>query len=419
MDTINPADVTLRDVSLAEFDTPTILKNGTEQAIKRRYEDFCMVDVDSHHYESESFSEILKYIEDPVLRHQAQFQGMGRNGITGPRGGYQDMDGRVARTVARHRDKIEPNTKRDVALTRRWMDALGVDITCLFPTPMLALGLTPRAEVEVALARAYNRWLVEEILPHEPRMKSMLYLPYNEPKECLRMVEDFGDKKGVIGFCITAPHYRGVYDNAYAKTYAALEERGLPLSFHSAFMWGGDRTMELCNRFISVHALGFTFYNMVHLTNWLVNGMPERYPKLKVIWIESGLAWLMFLIQRLDNEYMMRSNEAPLLKRKPSEYIREMYFTTQPMEMVENREELQLTFKRINAETQLLYSSDYPHWDMDLPSTIYDLPFLSEQAKRNILGGNALRLFNLEPTLSETKKQRLAAREAAQRTAAQ
>ena len=71
-------------------------------------------------------------------------------------------------------------------------------------------------------------------------------------------------------------------------------------------MWGGDRTMELCNRFIAVHALGFTFYNMVHLTNWIVNGMPERYPKLKVIWIESGLAWLMFLIQRLDNEYMMR-----------------------------------------------------------------------------------------------------------------
>jgi hypothetical protein len=419
MDTINPGDVTLRDVSLSEFDTPTILKNGTEQAIKRRYEDFCMVDVDSHHYESESFAEIAKYIEDPVMRHQAVFQGMGRNGITGPRGGYQDMDGRVARTVARHRDKIEPNTKRDIALTRRWMDALGVDITCLFPTPMLALGLAPRTEVEVALARAYNRWLVEEILPHEPRMKSMLYLPYNEPKECLRMVEDFGDKKGVIGFCITAPHYRGVHDNAYAKTYAALEERGLPLSFHSAFMWGGDRTMELCNRFISVHALGFTFYNMVHLTNWLVNGMPERYPKLKVIWIESGLAWLMFLIQRLDNEYMMRSSEAPLLKRKPSEYIREMYFTTQPMEMVDNREELQLTFKRLNAETQLLYSSDYPHWDMDLPSTIYDLPFLSEQAKRNILGGNALRLFNLEPILSETKKQRLAARAAAQRTAAQ
>ena len=57
----------------------------------------------------------------------------------------------------------------------------------------------------------------------------------------------------------------------------------------------------------------------------------------------------------------------------------------------------------MNAETQLLYSSDYPHWDMDLPSTIYDLPFLSEQAKRNILGENARKLFKLEQVLSETK----------------
>jgi hypothetical protein len=63
----------------------------------------------------------------------------------------------------------------------------------------------------------------------------------------------------------------------------------------------------------------------------------------------------------------------------------------------------------INAETQLLYSSDYPHWDMDLPSTIYDLPFLSAEAKRNILGENARRLFNLEPVRSETKRRRLAA----------
>jgi hypothetical protein len=149
---------------------------------------------------------------------------------------------------------------------------------------------------------------------------------------------------------------------------------------------------------------------MIHLTNWIVNGMPERYPKLKVIWIESGLAWVQFLMQRLDNEYMMRSSEVPLLKRKPSDYMREMYFTTQPMEMVDNREELEITFKKLNAETQLLYSSDYPHWDMDLPSTIYDLPFLSEQGKRNILGGNAIRLFNLQPTLSQTKHARVGAR---------
>ena len=66
------------------------------------------------------------------------------------------------------------------------------------------------------------------------------------------------------------------------------------------------------------------------------------------------------------------------------------------MEMVNNHSMLQETFKMINAETQLLYASDYPHWDMDLPSTIYDLPFLSLQAKKNILGESARKLFKLD-----------------------
>jgi predicted TIM-barrel fold metal-dependent hydrolase len=75
--------------------------------------------------------------------------------------------------------------------------------------------------------------------------------------------------------------------------------------------------------------------------------------------------------------------------------MREMYFASQPMEITDMGL-LQETFRVINAETQLVYSSDYPHWDFDLPSTIYDLPFVSETAKRNILGGNAIRLFNLK-----------------------
>ena len=100
-------------------------------------------------------------------------------------------------------------------------------------------------------------------------------------------------------------------------------------------------------------------------------------------------------MQRLDNEYMLRSSEAPALKRLPSEYIREMFFSSQPLER-QNMEGLEFTFKMIDAETQLLYASDWPHQDFDLPSTIYDLPFLNEKAKRNILGENALRLFQLD-----------------------
>jgi predicted TIM-barrel fold metal-dependent hydrolase len=68
------------------------------------------------------------------------------------------------------------------------------------------------------------------------------------------------------------------------------------------------------------------------------------------------------------------------------------------MEATDNEAALKVTFDMINAETQLMYSSDYPHWDFDVPALIHDLPFLSEDGKRDILGRNAQKLFNLDPT---------------------
>ncbi len=134
------------------------------------------------------------------------------------------------------------------------------------------------------------------------------------------------------------------------------------------------------------------------MTNWIINGLPERFPLLKLIWIESGLAWLPFLMQRLDHEYRMRMrmSEAPALKRLPSDYMREMFYTSQPMEKPRDLSILEQTFRMIDTPNRLMYSSDYPHWDFDLPSVIYDLPFLDATAKRRILGGNALRLFGIE-----------------------
>ena len=401
-----------RDLNLDEFDTTTALAHAAEQAVVRRYEDFMIVDVDSHHYETEAFTEIADYIDDPVFKHEAKFQGFGRPGMNQGHGAFQEIAGRIVRYPLRRKEKTPPEPHRDITLMRRWMDAMGVDVACMFPTPMLSLAAVPREEIETKLAWAYNRWLCDNILDEDKRLKSMLYLPFHDGAECLKMVETLGDRPGVIGFMVTAAHHSKVQSNAYVKTYAALQERGLPLAFHSGL--GNNPSLELVNRFMGVHALGFAWHNMVQMTNWLLNGLPERFPGLKTIWIESGLAWVPFLMQRLDNEWMMRPSDAPLLKRKPSDYMREMYYSSQPMEMVDNLEALELTFKMINAENQLLYSSDYPHWDMDLPSTIYDLPFLSEDAKRKILGGNAQKLFKLDTVLSDVKQQRRAARTAAQ-----
>ena len=120
---------------------------------------------------------------------------------------------------------------------------MGVDMAILFPTPMLHLGLHPQVEVEVALSHAYNRWLVEHVLAEEPRIRTMLYLPFNDPAATYRVVKEFTGKPGVVGFMVTSNRYRPVHHNDYMKTYALLEESNLPLAFHGAYNWN-DQSMH-------------------------------------------------------------------------------------------------------------------------------------------------------------------------------
>jgi uncharacterized protein len=377
-------------------DTRDVLAHASKSA--RKLNDYFIVDIDAHVTETAFWSEITDRIDNDYLRHAAQsFRERGGSppGLLNVQPGmlYQDMFGRIPHGQQADAG-IGEGTHRQVELTRRAMDSMGIDYTVAFPTPMLLLGMHPQAEVEVALGRAFNRWLIEEILPREPRLKGMMYLPFNDPDACVEVVEEFADEPGVIGFTVVSTRYRPVHHNSYMRLYAALQATGKPLAFHSGFHWG-DESMKQVNRFISMHAISFCYFNMIHLTNWIINGIPERFPNLKVIWVESGLAWLPFMMQRLDSEYMMRSSEAPMLRRRPSEYIRDMYFTSQPLE-TSNLKLTQATMEAVNADTQLLFASDWPHWDFDLPTTITNLPFLSEQAKRNILGLNAARLFGFE-----------------------
>ena len=395
----------IRSIRIGEkLDTYESLAHAEQQAIERGYSDFTIVDVDAHHYENESWAEIIEYIEDPVIKQLAQsYQSKdgSRSALIPQTIGNQQNSGRILRNKLRFTEETDGSVPRDVEIVKRAMRMIGIDYTVVFPTPMLFLGLHPQANIEVAVARAYARWMTEKILPVDSSIKTMLYLPFNDPTESLRLIEEFSDKPGVVGFMVTSVRFRPVHHRAYMKVYKALEERNMPLGFHAAYSDRGDRSMEQLGNFISVHALGFPFYNMIHLSNWVISGLPERFPNLKVIWIESGLAWIPFLMQRLDHEYMMRTQEAPLLKKKPSDYMREFFYTVQPMERYHDPDVLKMTFKMINAETQLLYASDYPHWDFDLPSVIYDLPFLTEEAKRNILGGSACKLFNLEKSKKE------------------
>ncbi len=395
-----------RRVSVEELNTSKLLAHASRQAKERKFEDVMIVDVDAHHYENEHFGEILPYMDNEVFKQLAlasRAKG-GRGSVAPSVFGFQDIGGRVTRYPLRDSEQAGKGYQRDIEIGHRWMDAMGVDYSCLFPTGMLNIGSHPQVEMEYELTWAYNRWVTEKVIPESNgRFFTMLGLPMSDPEGALKQVETFGDRKGVRGFMITAVRPNlPVHDNRLMKVYRAIEERGLALSFHSGFNWT-DKQFQSCNRFIAAHALGFSWYNILHCTNWVVNGMGERFPKLPVIWIEAGLAWVPFVMQRIDHEYMLRPSECPLLKKKPSDYMRDMYYSTQPME-IQDMGALEDTFRMINAETQLMYASDYPHWDFDLPSTIWDLPFVTEKARHNILGGNAARVLGLPPRNEAQKK---------------
>ena len=348
-----------------------MLAHARRQADELGLDDYFVVDVDSHRDPGSVWPAILEHMENPVMRANSQHD-LDVMGVTqyvptpGGRGfQFQAMHGRIPHQELTREDLGPIDVPRDVELCRRAMDAMSIDVQVVFPTSLLSLGMSPMPIGESQVAYAYNRWMIEEFCSQEPRLKFLPFLPLNDPDMCLRMIREFAERPGCAALWSRLRH-NPVHDNGYMPLYGAIEEPGLPLAFHAG---PPGRTLdEGMNRFLSdaralVHALQPRAHDEL-----VINGLPERFPRLKLIWIESGLAWVPFLMQRLDNEYLMRTSEAPLLKRPPSEYMREMYYTTQPIERPHRA--ARADAKKINAETQLLFASDWPHWDFDLPERL-------------------------------------------------
>src|SRR3979409_940787 len=134
-----------RRVSVDELNTTRLLAPARhpKRAVQSKLDDILRVDVDAHHYENEHYSEILPYMENDVFK-QWTMGGRGqtdRGSIVPTNAGFlQDMGGGGTRYPLRRSEKTEPGKFRDVQLGERWMDAMSVDYSCLFPTGMLHLG---------------------------------------------------------------------------------------------------------------------------------------------------------------------------------------------------------------------------------------------------------------------------------------
>lgn len=257
---------------------------------------------------------------------------------------------------------------------------------------MLYLAMDPRQEFEVEATNAYIDYMLEHFLGRYKEILSPIVVPVNSPDKAVELIDRVGSEKGVIGVMVPSvtPVLGG--NAKWDPIYQAAQEKGLPICMHSNNYSGGS--LSGLDRKVALHTLSRPMTLAIQITSMVFSGVPERFKKLKFAFIEGGVTWIPWLMQRMDSDYIMQRDDAPLLTKMPSEYLREFYYTSQPLEYT-NYRNLKYAFDMFDAENHLMYASDYPHFDFDVPTSITNLPFLSRRAKQKIMGENAAKLFHI------------------------
>jgi predicted TIM-barrel fold metal-dependent hydrolase len=372
------------------------LHNAERIVRERGLDRTLIIDADVHHI---AIIKFLGRFMDPPWRRM--FEVLPVESLTPADPADRRSAGRIKRTPIPAPDGDDP--QRAARVLVRDLARIGVDYSVLFADDMLTLSLHPDRRFQAALSRGYARWLTECILPHEPRIKGMLHLPMADPDAALALVEEFGGRTGVVGVQISLTGLDQFQAEPCAKVFAELEERGLALGFHSTEHWPRFPIFET---FLGAHALSFPAFNAMCMINWIYSGLCDRFPRLRCVFFEAGAVWIPMLMARLDRVYRMRPPDGPRLRKRPSEYMREFFYTVQPLEQPERAAELRMMFARIGA-AQVLYASDYPHWDFDMPHSLSRLSFLSASERAGVLAQNAIRAFALQPdslSLGEWKR---------------
>jgi predicted TIM-barrel fold metal-dependent hydrolase len=273
------------------------------------------------------------------------------------------------------------------------MDTQEIDTAVLYPTAGLGIGHIREPAYAAALCRAYNDFIAD-YCKVSPRLKAVANLPIYNPGEAARELNRAVTKLGLVGGMLAAQaHSKNLGTPEFYPLYEEAQRLGMPLAIHA---FGGDEAgSEIFDQFICLHTTGHPFPVLRQLTGMIFGGIPELFPKLKLGYLEIGCGWIPYWIERMDEEWEKRGKaEAPLCKRKPSEYLTggRIYYGCEPEEKM-----LGYVVGEIGPET-LMYASDYPHWDMSWPDSaihIWRREDLSLEAKKNILERNARRFYNL------------------------
>jgi predicted TIM-barrel fold metal-dependent hydrolase len=190
-------------------------------------------------------------------------------------------------------------------------------------------------------------------------------------------------------------HGRNLGDEEFHPLYEEAQRLDCPLGIHAGaggYAAGEDRY----DRFICMHTIAHPVEQMIQLTGMMFGGVPELFPNLRIAYLESGVGWFPYWMERMDEEWEKRGDiEAPHLKRKPSEYMRggRIYYSFEPEEKT-----LPYVMDEWLGDDLIMYASDYPHWDALIGRSAAEVikrTDLSEVRKKKLLGENARRFFGL------------------------
>ncbi|HEU5322156.1 MAG TPA: amidohydrolase family protein, partial [Methylomirabilota bacterium] len=311
---------------------------------------FAVLDADGH--VTESNEQVAKYLDEPYRRRPA-----GAFGFY-PGDGW---DRRMLGTLG--------DAGGDAQAWLRALDRGGMEATVLYPTLGLFLSFLRDREWAVALCRAYNTMLHEEFVRVSPRLKAVALLPVQDPEAAAAELRRAVRELGLCGGMLAADGGHLLGDARFAPVYEEAQRLDVMLGVHASGSHLGGAGVELFPRFIQAHTCSHAFGQMRQLTSVIFEGVPERFPDLRLAFLEAGCGWAPYWMERMDDEYAKRAAEAPALKRKPSDYVRSgsIFFSCEADEWL-----LPQAVKLI-GESQIVYASDFPHWDHSYPASLAEI----------------------------------------------
>ncbi len=291
--------------------------------------------------------------------------------------------------------------RRPISITpaalRGDLDALSIDLAVLFPEFCLGLARQPEPAYAMAVARAYNRWIMDRYLTRERGFYGGILAAPQDPEGSAREIERYAGEERVVGVVLPTSGVNPLWgDRRYDPIYEAAQAAGLAVMYHA----GGSLQMPALpfdtrqfDSWFSLHTYSHNVALIASLANLLGAGVPVRFPRLTMVFIEAGLSWVAHALMRFDWAWRQHNDGLTLLTEPPSAYLRRMYFATQPIEEPESLADMADIIRIIGEET-VLFASDYPHHDFDHPKKVYDIPVPIE-VKRKIMGENALRALGI------------------------